>query len=89
MGQPRKRKAAKGPETIDTAQTPAKPAAHANGTSIPSEGNGDQSHSLHAKIAALAYELYERRGRWDGYDVEDWLKAEEQIRREADHARRV
>jgi len=27
-------------------------------------------------IAVKAYELYERRGRPDGHDVEDWLEAE-------------
>jgi hypothetical protein len=27
-------------------------------------------------IAVLAYGLYEQRGRADGYDLEDWLKAE-------------
>jgi hypothetical protein len=29
-----------------------------------------------AVIAKKAYELYERRGREDGHDLEDWLKAE-------------
>jgi len=28
------------------------------------------------EIAKLAYELYEARGRVDGYDVDDWLEAE-------------
>lgn len=28
------------------------------------------------RIAETAYKLYEQRGRADGYDVEDWLKAE-------------
>ncbi|MDE3052201.1 MAG: DUF2934 domain-containing protein [Nitrospirota bacterium] len=27
-------------------------------------------------IATKAYELYEQRGRIDGYDLDDWLKAE-------------
>jgi hypothetical protein len=31
------------------------------------------------RIAEVAYELYEQRGRIDGHDVEDWLKAEEII----------
>ena len=28
------------------------------------------------KIRSRAYELYERRGRTDGHDLEDWLQAE-------------
>jgi len=30
-------------------------------------------------IAALAYALYEQRGREDGYDLDDWLEAEHRI----------
>ena len=32
-----------------------------------------------AQIACRAYELYETRGREDGHDLEDWLRAEEEI----------
>lgn len=32
-----------------------------------------------ATIAALAYALYEQRGREDGYDLDDWLEAEQRI----------
>ncbi len=42
--------------------------------------NGSATTDVHARIAALAYELYEQRGRWDGHDVEDWLIAEQQVR---------
>jgi len=35
-------------------------------------------------IARKAYELYERRGRQDGYALEDWLKAEAITRSEAE-----
>ena len=31
------------------------------------------------EIRCRAYELYEARGREDGYDVEDWLEAEAEI----------
>jgi hypothetical protein len=31
------------------------------------------------KIATLAYALYEQRGREDGYDLDDWLEAEQRI----------
>jgi Protein of unknown function (DUF2934) len=30
-------------------------------------------------IERRAYEIYERRGRQDGHDVEDWLAAEEEL----------
>jgi len=35
---------------------------------------------LEEKIRARAYELYEQRKRGDGYDVEDWLDAEAELR---------
>ena len=33
----------------------------------------------HDEIAQLAFNLYESRGRQDGHDVEDWLRAEEEL----------
>ena len=35
--------------------------------------------SLDDEIARKAYELYEARGFVDGFDVEDWLQAEQEI----------
>jgi hypothetical protein len=32
------------------------------------------------EIAARAHQYWEERGRQDGYDVEDWLKAEQEIK---------
>jgi len=32
------------------------------------------------KIRERAYALYEARGREDGHDLEDWLRAEEEIK---------
>ena len=40
------------------------------------------SDELRERIAKKAYELYERRGRQSERHVEDWLKAEEIIRKE-------
>jgi len=34
---------------------------------------------LDAQVCALAYELFEQRGREHGHDVEDWLRAEQII----------
>ena len=36
--------------------------------------------ALENQIRRRAYELYEQRGREDGRDVEDWLRAEDEIR---------
>jgi hypothetical protein len=39
---------------------------------------------LRKRIRVRAYELYEQRGREDGHDVDDWLRAElEETRGEA------
>jgi len=37
------------------------------------------TEALQAEIARKAYELYEARGFVDGFDVEDWLQAEQEI----------
>ncbi len=43
----------------------------------PSRGNlNGLADDLRRRIAEAAYELYERHGREDGRDVEDWLQAE-------------
>ena len=34
------------------------------------------------RVAQRAYELYEMRGREIGHDLDDWLKAEEEITRD-------
>jgi hypothetical protein len=38
-----------------------------------------QDLELEHQIRQRAYELYEARGRKDGHDLEDWLRAEEEI----------
>jgi hypothetical protein len=40
---------------------------------------GDRLAPTHDEIAQLAYCLYELRGRQDGYHIEDWLRAEQQL----------
>ena len=42
--------------------------------------HASRSMPTHDEIAALAYELYEARGRADGFDVDDWLEAERRLR---------
>jgi Protein of unknown function (DUF2934) len=39
-----------------------------------------QEVELEHQISLRAYQLYETRGREDGHDSEDWLRAEEEIR---------
>jgi hypothetical protein len=38
-----------------------------------------QDIELEDQIRLRAYELYEERGREDGHELEDWLRAEEEI----------
>lgn len=45
-------------------------------------GSGD---GIRDRIAETAYELYEQRGREDGHDVEDWIKAETIVNSQAVH----
>lgn len=46
-------------------------------------GNGQETHTsgddVHARVSALAYSFYERRGHEHGHDVEDWIQAEKTI----------
>jgi hypothetical protein len=35
--------------------------------------------SIYVRVAVLAYSMYERRGRQDGHDIEDWIEAEKTI----------
>jgi hypothetical protein len=39
-----------------------------------------QEFELEHQIRLRSYELYEARGREDGHELEDWLRAEEEIR---------
>lgn len=40
-----------------------------------------EPQELENQISLRAYELYEARGREDGHEQEDWLRAEEEITR--------
>ena len=50
---------------------------------------GGRAEPSHQEIAQLAYILYESRGRQDGHDVEDWLRAEKQLVRHYTRLRRA
>lgn len=45
------------------------------------------SDEVRERIAQKAYDLYEQRGRQNGRELEDWLQAEELVRKEMDDAR--
>jgi exoribonuclease II len=45
------------------------------------------SEEVRERIAKKAYELYEQRGRQAERDIEDWLKAEELVRKEMNESR--
>jgi len=38
---------------------------------------------LQERIRHRAYDLYEQRGRDDGFDLDDWLRAESELTRES------
>lgn len=42
---------------------------------------------LYARVAAMAYSFYERRGYEHGHDVEDWIQAEKTILEETAQTR--
>jgi len=42
----------------------------------------ESSKELEAQIRIRAYELYEERGREDGRELDDWLKAEAELVRQ-------
>jgi hypothetical protein len=49
-------------------------------TKKPSSAATSESQELEHQIRLRAYELYEARGRKDGHELEDWLRAKEEIR---------
>jgi hypothetical protein len=57
--------------------------SHAAGESGMGPNTGGRRAPIHDEIAQLAFNLYESRGRHDGHDVEDWLRAEEKLGRYA------
>lgn len=50
-------------------------------TPLPTKGCTENAEmDLQDRIRRRAYELYERRGRGDGHDRDDWLQAESEIK---------
>ena len=53
--------------------------SHAAGEWGMGTNTGGRLAPTHDEIAQLAFALYEARGRQDGHDIEDWLRAEQQL----------
>jgi hypothetical protein len=71
-----------------TKNSDAQPAVERNLSPEP-ESMQKYSDEVRGLIAQKAYELYEQRGRQAEHDVEDWLKAEELVRKEMNDRRTV
>ena len=54
--------------------------ARITGESLFSKSTGGRARPTTDEISRLAYHFYERRGRHNGRDVEDWLLAEQELR---------
>jgi Protein of unknown function (DUF2934) len=52
----------------------------------PAEQTARRAEVHHDRVARHVYELYEQRGRQDGRDLEDWLKAERDLGGAVHHA---
>lgn len=63
---------------VTNMQSPAKPSTSPSPQKT--NGNGHARTNLEAAIRARAYELYETRGRRDGFAQDDWLQAESEVR---------
>lgn len=50
-----------------------------NGSPEEHSAPGTYGQSIEQVIAEKAYALYEKRGRRDGYDQENWLEAEQSV----------
>ena len=50
-----------------------------NPTKKPSATVASDPEGLERQIRRRAYEIYEERGREDGHDLDDWLRAEAEI----------
>jgi hypothetical protein len=51
------------------------------GESLMAKDTGSRERPSLDEVSRLAFHLYEKRGRVDGHDVEDWLLAEQELAR--------
>ena len=50
-----------------------------NTTAVETIQPADSGQDVQEQIRMRAFELYEQRGKQEGFDLEDWLQAEEEI----------
>jgi hypothetical protein len=60
--------------------TPPDIAAALTGEGSITKDTGGRERPSRDEIARLAYHFYEKRGRCDGLDIDDWLAAEQELR---------
>ena len=66
---------------VTTMEAPAEPTASTSPRKKNSnDSNASADFELEAAIRVRAYELYEQRGRQDGYAQSDWFQAEAELR---------
>jgi Protein of unknown function (DUF2934) len=56
------------------------PSSRRKGQALAESHESDRQVDLRELIARRAYEIYEERGRCDGDDVNDWLRAEAEVK---------
>ena len=59
-------------------KSPVKPASSASAE--PTNGNANAASDVESAIRVRAYELYEQRGRVEGFAQDDWFQAETEMR---------
>ena len=64
---------------VTKSEPPAKLATSASAEKKNGKSNANVSNDLEIAIRARAYELYEQRGRQDGFAQDDWLQAEAEV----------
>jgi hypothetical protein len=67
-----------------TEKTPAAPLKPTRRTDTKQKTPKPETTVSELEISRLAYEIYEQRGRTDGAQLDDWLRAEQQLRSGAD-----
>ncbi len=75
---PPKTKAAKNGEQASSRKVTAQPGGARRDERTPRQ-EAPAAEELRGLIATRAYELYEQRDRQHGYELEDWLKAEQLV----------
>ncbi len=50
-----------------------------NTTAVETTQPADSAQDVQEEIRMRAFELYEQRGKLEGFDLQDWLQAEEEI----------